>query len=207
MNPKTFFNLSDIWFSNLFKLVNTWKVLFELNSYIKKTTLKKPKEFKKYKKNVLIGKKTVIKQNVVFEGNCIIGKNCIIGPNTYLRENVLIGDNVRIGNCVEIKNSIILNNSFISHLSYIGDSIIGSEVSIGAGTILSNLRLDKKEIILRFKRKRVNTKLKKFGSIIGDNTKIGSNVVLNPGTILEKNCRVLPLKNVKGYFPKKTIIK
>ena len=203
----SYYDLSKVWCADLFDKRNLLEVITEMKVYISKFLKKKTKTFKVYKKGVLIGNGTIIKQGVVFEGNCIIGRNCIIGPNAYLRENILIGDNVKIGNCVEIKNSIVLNDTFISHLSYVGDSIIGSNVNIAAGTIFANFRLDSKEIILKIKNNKIKTGLKKFGSIIGDGVKIGANTVLNPGTVLEKNCYVYPLKSIKGYYPQETIIK
>jgi NDP-sugar pyrophosphorylase family protein len=111
---------------------------------------------------------------------------------------VIIGDNVVIGNSVEIKNSIIFDEVKIPHLSYVGDSILGYKVHVGAGTILSNCRLDKKKI----KIENYSTNLNKLGSIIGENVEIGCSSVLNPGTIIHSNIHILPLKNIKGIIRK-----
>ncbi len=207
LNVSNYYNHSNVWCKDLFGQKNIFKVIVSIEDYIFKIFKKKTKDFKEYKKGVLIGKGTIIKSGVIFEGKCIIGKNCVIGPNSFFRGNVIIGDNTKVGNACEIKNSIILNNSSISHLSYIGDSVIGSNVNIGAGTVCSNFRLDEKEIFIKLKNKVYKTGLKKFGSIIGDNSKIGANTVLNPGTVLSKNCIVLPLVVVSGYHSDNQIIK
>ena len=207
LNVSNFFNLSNVWCKDLFDKKNIIEAFTNVGNYILKVLQKKPKGFKHYKREVFIDKGTIIRHGVVFEGKCIIGKNCVIGPNSFFRGNVIIGDNTKVGNACEIKNSIILNNSSISHLSYIGDSVIGSNVNIGAGTVCSNFRLDEKEIFIKLKNKVYKTGLKKFGSIIGDNSKIGANTVLNPGTVLSKNCIVWPLVAVSGYYSDNQIIK
>lgn len=202
-----YYNLSNVWYTDLFNKKLLWEVTPEIKSYITRFIKKKLKGFKTYKNNVLVGEGTIIKTNVVFEGKCIIGKNCIIGPNSYFREGVIIGDNSKVGFSCEIKNSIILNNTHISHLSYVGDSIIGSNVNIAAGVICTNFRFDEKEIVIKVKNKIYKTRQVKFGSIVGDNVKIGSNAVLNPGTILSIGCVVWPLTKVFGYHEKNKIIK
>ena len=129
-------------------------------------------------------------------GPLIVGRNSEIRFSSYIRGSVIIGENVVIGNSVEIKNSIIFDEVKIPHLSYVGDSILGYKVHIGAGTILSNCRLDKEKI-------RVGdylTNLNKLGSIIGENVEVGCSCVLNPGTIIHSNKHIFPLTNVKGII-------
>lgn len=132
-------------------------------------------------------------------GPLIIGRNSILRFSSFIRGNVIIGDNVVIGNSVEIKNSIIFDEVKIPHLSYVGDSIIGYSSHIGAGTILSNCRLDKKKI----KVNNISTNLNKLGSILGENVEIGCSSVLNPGTIIFENTRIPPLSNIKGIVKEK----
>lgn len=140
-------------------------------------------------------------------GKLIQGKNCKIAKSALLREGVILGDNVIVGHCVELKNCIVLNNSTIAHLNYVGDSIIGSNVNIGGGAILANFRLDEKPVHVRLTDKKIPTNLPKFGAVIGDGTRIGVNAVLNPGTILGKNCKVYPLTSVVGYHNTNSTIK
>ena len=155
-----------------------------------------PKEYRNIKKDIWIHKSSNIDKSTRLLGPLIIGRNCEIRFSSFIRGNVIIGDNVIIGNSVEIKNSIIFDEVKIPHLSYVGDSILGYRVHIGAGTILSNVRLDKNKI----KVGGYQTNLNKLGSIIGENVEIGCSCVINPGTIIYENSRILPLQNVKGII-------
>lgn len=130
--------------------------------------------------HVRIGMGTRILPGVVIEGNVVIGNNCKIGPNCYIRGNTAIGDNCIVGNAVEVKNSIIYPNTLIGHLSYIGDSILGSHVNIGAGTITSNFRHDGRNHRMSIKRELIDTGLAKIGAIIGDGVHTGINTSIYP---------------------------
>ncbi len=130
---------------------------------------------------VEVGENTRLLPGVYIEGNCIIGKNCKIGPNCYLRGNTIIGDNCHIGQAVEIKNSIINSFTNIPHLSYVGDSVIGSRVNLGAGTVISNFRHDGGNHRSMAAGKLVDTGRRKFGSVIGDGVHTGINTSIYPG--------------------------
>jgi len=150
---------------------------------------------------VIVQKGTVIKSGTYIEGPVFIGANCQIGPNCYLRKFTSIGNNCKIGQAVEIKNSIIGDGTKISHLSYIGDSIVGENCNLGAGTIAANLRFDEKTIGTEVKGEIVDTKRKKFGCVLGDNIKTGVNVSLMPGVLIGSGCIIssgsIVFKNVK----------
>lgn len=133
------------------------------------------------KGNVSIGKGTVVKNGSYIEGPVIIGENCSIGPNCYIRSSTTIGNSCRIGNAVEIKNSIIMDKTRISHLSYLGDSVIGSDVNIGGGTIAANIRHDNQNIKSYVNKKLTDTGRRKFGTVIGDGVKTGMNTSIYPG--------------------------
>ncbi|MBI2622689.1 MAG: hypothetical protein HYW64_01170, partial [Candidatus Levybacteria bacterium] len=160
-----------------------------------------------YGKNIFIGKDTLVEDYAVIKGPAIIGKNCFIGHASYLRGGCILGDNVHIGHGAEIKNSILLNNAIAAHLNYIGDSIIGSNVNISGGAMLANFRFDKKSVTIKTENKRIDTGLSKFGAILGDNSTIGVNAVLNPGTLLGKNTIVYPLTSVKGVHKDGEVIR
>ena len=187
---------------------NVWEVLPTLESYIvsKKKELIENGYSEKFK-NVFVGKNVKIDDTAKIEGYAVIGDNAFIGHSAYLRSGVLIGENVHIGHTVEVKHSAVLQNTAVSHFSYIGDSVIGSNVNIGGGVILANLRFDEKSIEVRYKNKKTDTGLTKFGAVIGDRCKIGANVVLNPGTMLARNVTVFPLVSVKGTHEKGSIVK
>src|ERR1035437_3463959 len=185
VTTEEFFNLDGLSFPELFRNLNyPWEAINKIRDYI---------DSKTSTENVVIGEGTVIEKDAVIKGKAIIGKNCLIGNAVLMRGNCILGDNVQIGHGVELKNVIILNNSSIAHLNYVGDSIVGNDVNISAGAIVANLRLDKKEILVNIQGEKINTSLAKFGAIIGDGCTVGVNSVLNPGTILGKNCVVYPL--------------
>ncbi len=155
---------------------------------------------------VSIGKNTIIEPGAYIIGPCIIGDHCIVRHGAYLRENVLIADHCLIGHDTEIKNSILFPGVKAAHFAYIGDSIIGSHVNLGAGVKCANFRMDEKEIYVRVGAKKFRTHLTKLGAIVGDETKIGCNAVLNPGTLIGKQSMFAPLCNVKGYFSEQSKI-
>lgn len=148
----------------------------------------------------IIGEGTKISPSVTIQGKVIIGKNCTISDSTLLRDGCVIGDNVNIGHCCEIKHSVILNNSAIAHFNYLGDSIVGSGVNVGGGAIIANWRFDEGEISVKSENEKYNTGLTKFGAGIGDGVKLGSNCVVNPGTIIGKRSWVFPLVSAFGVY-------
>jgi NDP-sugar pyrophosphorylase family protein len=120
---------------------------------------------------------------------------------------VIIGDNVVLGNSCEFKNCIVFNDAEVPHFSYVGDSVLGHKAHLGAGVILSNVKLDRGEIFVRFGSQLISTGLRKFGAIIGDRTEIGCNAVISPGSILGRDSLVYPLAHFSGVLPSNTILK
>ena len=152
----------------------------------------------KVEKNVIVkgklkaGKGTEILSGTYIKGNVIIGENCLIGPNCYLRGNTSIGDGCHIGQAVEIKNSVIMDNAKVPHLSYIGDSVIGENSNLGAGTITANLKHDNKNVRSVVKGKIVDTGRRKFGTIIADDVHTGINTTIYPGRKIWPGVSTLP---------------
>src|SRR3989344_6472598 len=193
--PEKFFDLSRFKFSDIFNGVdNVWEILPKISDYLD-SFFHKGVIIANYKnkKNVYIGDGTFIHEGAEILGPTIIGNNCVINHASYIRQGCLLGDNVKIGHAVEVKNSVLLNGAIVAHLNYIGDSIVGNDVNISGGAVTANFRLDKRKIKVREEGKLNNTNLSKFGGIIGDNSIIGVNSVVNPGTILGKNSVVYPL--------------
>lgn len=149
------------------------------------------------KGDLYLGKNTIIKSGTYIEGPVYIGNDCKVGPNAYLRQNTIIENNCSIGAGVEIKNSIIGPNTNINHLSYVGDSIIGSNVNLGAGTITANLRHDGETVKSLVKNALIDTKRKKLGAIVGDNVKTGVNTVIFPGRKIWPNKTTHPQEKVE----------
>ena len=130
---------------------------------------------------VFVDEGTIIRRGAYIVGPVMIGKNCIIGPNCFIRPSTTLGDHVIIGNAVEIKNSVIMRNTNVCHLAYVGDSVIGEHCNFGAGTIAANLRHDNQTIKMKIKGELVDSKRRKLGVIMGDYSKTGVNVSINPG--------------------------
>ena len=149
---------------------------------------------------VVVGEGSVVKSGAYIEGPVVIGKNCKIGPNCYIRPSTSIGDGCHVGAGVEIKNSIIMNGTKIPHLTYMGDSVVGERCNFGAGTKIANLRLDDKNIMVNVKNKLIDTKLRKFGAVIGDNVRTGINVTINVGTMIGDGVFIAPGAKVDGYI-------
>ncbi len=138
-----------------------------------------------------------IRSGAYIRGPALIGENSDIGPNCYIRPYTSIGRHVRIGNACEIKNSIILDETRIGHLSYTGDSIIGEECNLGAGTVVANYRLDGKTVKMMVKDKVVDSGRTKLGVILGDRVKTGINSLLMPGVKVGNDSLIGP--NVVVY--------
>ncbi|MDQ6765186.1 MAG: UDP-N-acetylglucosamine diphosphorylase [Verrucomicrobiota bacterium] len=157
--------------------------------------------------SVFVGRGTIIEQGAVLKGPAWIGANCHIRSGCYVRENVIAGDGVVMGNSCEFKNCILFDEAQVPHFNYVGDSILGYRAHLGAGVILSNVKLDHREIEVVANDGSISTGLKKFGAIIGDRTEVGCNAVINPGSILGRNCLVYPGANFRGVLPKSSIVK
>jgi len=157
--------------------------------------------------NVFIGEGTVIEDGVMIKGPAIIGRNCEIRHNAYIREHVIIGDHCVLGNSSEVKHSLLFNRANAPHFNYIGDSILGFKAHLGAGVKISNVKLLPGNVQMEVEGRLVDTGLRKFGALVGDQTDVGCNAVLNPGTILGRGCVVYPSVNWRGILPANMIVK
>ena len=156
---------------------------------------------------VFIGSGTIVEQGAVIKGPAWIGERCHIRSGCYVRENVIVGDGVVMGNSCEFKNCIVCDEAQVPHFNYVGDSILGFRAHLGAGVILSNVKLDHREISVAIDDGIVPTGLTKFGAIVGDRTEIGCNAVVNPGTVIGRDCIIYPSVNVRGVIPRAHIVK
>lgn len=184
----------------------SWNLL-DANEFLLKKLIKNKKILGKVERGaiikgkVLIEKGTIIRSGSYIEGPVYIGENCTIGPNCFIRPATSISDNCHIGNACEIKNSIIGENSNVPHLSYVGDSIIGDNCNLGAGTIIANLRHDNQNVLSMIKGELIDTGRRKFGAVIGDNVKTGIGTIIYPGRKIWPNKFTHP-----GEIVKKDII-
>lgn len=177
-----------------------WHVLPNMGRIIDDLSKTLSNDFKEIKENVWVHMSAEVPASAYIEGPCIIEENVIIKHCAYIRQNVIVGKGSTVGTCTEIKNSILFDSVQAAHYNYIGDSILGYKAHLGAGAILSNVKADKSNICIEnIEKKRIDSGLKKLGSFLGDYVEIGSNAVLNPGTIIGKRTSVYPLTSVRGY--------
>jgi bifunctional UDP-N-acetylglucosamine pyrophosphorylase/glucosamine-1-phosphate N-acetyltransferase len=155
---------------------------------------------------VVIEEGAVVKGATYIEGPVYIGKDASIGPNSYLRPYTVIEEKAHIGFSVEVKESIVLENTHAAHLAYIGDSIIGENVNLGAGTLIANLRFDNKTVKMTIEGKRVDTGRRKMGSVIGGYVKTGVNVSIMPGVKIGSHSIIYPGVVVYRDVPQNTVI-
>jgi NDP-sugar pyrophosphorylase family protein len=154
---------------------------------------------------IMIHPSAKIGDYVRIEGPCYIGANAEIRHSAYLRKGSWIGEGALVGHSSEIKNSVLLPGSRAPHFNYVGDSILGFGVNLGAGVKLSNVRNDSRDVIVRMgDGERIETGLRKLGALIGDYSKLGCNVVTNPGAILAPSSMVSPNETVTGWFETKS---
>jgi bifunctional UDP-N-acetylglucosamine pyrophosphorylase / glucosamine-1-phosphate N-acetyltransferase len=158
--------------------------------------------------DIFIGSGSVVESGAFIQGPAFIGRQTEVRQGAYLRGGCLVGDRCVVGHVTEMKNSIMFSGAKAGHFAYIGDSLIGKECNLGAGTKLANLKLIKTTIKIKGGDKVYDTGLKKFGVIMGDGTETGCNSVTSPGTLLGPQCLVAPNATVKaGYHPRQTIIR
>src|SRR5690349_14353153 len=172
-----------------------WEITNNLTSILNYLVLQLDSNFT-IQDGIAVHKTARIETGVSLKAPVIIGENCFIGANAYLRDGVYLAKSVTVGPGCEIKSSVVFSNSALAHFNFIGDSIIGHHVNFEAGSLTSNYyneRPDKKIHVL-YKGNIIDTGTEKFGSLIGDNSKIGANAVLSPGTVLEINSVVKRLE-------------
>jgi acetyltransferase-like isoleucine patch superfamily enzyme len=156
---------------------------------------------------IRIGKGTIVEPGAMIKGPTIIGNYTEVRQGAYVRGNCIIGDRCVVGHATEVKTAVMLDDAKAGHFAYIGDSILGNNVNLGAGTKLANLKIIDSEVKLRVEGKAYKTGLRKLGAILGDRTETGCNSVTSPGTLLGKRSLVYPCINVPGgFYPKGSII-
>ncbi len=185
-----------------------WEILPNLKEIILdlQKTLDK-NEYEEVSPQVFVHKSVKIIKPVFIGAPTIIGKNTELRQTAFIRESALIGENCVIGNSTEIKNAIIFDNVEVPHFNYVGDSIIGYHAHLGAGAVISNIKSDQSEVVVKNKNETIKTGLIKFGAIVGDFAEIGCNSVLNPGSIIGKKTSIYPLTSVRGVIESNKIVK
>jgi NDP-sugar pyrophosphorylase family protein len=185
-----------------------WEALAKIKALILELGPKLPKEeYEQVAEQIWIARDALVAASASLNGPLIIGHETEIRHCAYIRGSALVGNGAVVGNSTELKNVILMNKVQVPHYNYVGDSILGFKAHMGAGSITSNVKSDKSLIIVRVGSEKLETGLKKFGAILGDRVEIGCNSVLNPGSIVGRDCQVYPLSMVRGIVPANSIYK
>ncbi len=156
---------------------------------------------------IIIGSGTVVEPGAFIKGPTIIGSYSEIRQGAYIRGDCIVGNKCVVGHTTEMKGSIMLNGAKAPHFAYVGDSILGKNVNLGAGTKLANLKMIAGSIIVTADKKRYDTGRRKLGAILGDHSETGCNSVTSPGTLMGPSSVVYSGVAVPGgYYPSRTII-
>lgn len=185
-----------------------WEVLPHIGEEILKigATLSL-EEYDHPEEDVWIAKSATVFPTAYIHGPAIIGKNAEIRQCAFIRGNALVGEGSVVGNSTELKNVILFNSVQVPHYNYVGDSILGYKSHMGAGSITSNVKSDKKLVEIKVGQEKIETGLKKIGAILGDYVEVGCGTILNPGSIVGHNSNIYPLSMVRGYVEKESIYK
>lgn len=190
------------------KLTYPWEALKGIGELIILLGKKlNPDEYDNPAENVWIHKTAKVFPSAYIGAPCIIGANTEVRHCAFIRGSALIGENCVIGNSVELKNVIIFDNVQTPHYNYVGDSILGYKSHMGAGSITSNVKSDKTNVVIKSSEGTIETGIKKIGAMLGDYVEVGCNSVLNPGTIIGRNSNIYPTSCVRGVVPENSIWK
>lgn len=179
-----------------------WEVLGDISDFILNLGSSLPAEvYDNPSEGVWIARDATVFPSAYIHGPCIVDKGAEIRHCAFIRGSAVIGKNSVVGNSTEVKNAVIFDGVQIPHYNYVGDSILGYKAHMGAGAITSNVKADKKSVVVKGSTESFDTGIKKFGAILGDNVEVGCNSVLNPGTVIGRGTHIYPLSSVRGIVP------
>lgn len=203
------YNLEETIAKDIFEGVTyPWEVLPKISGFIMELGEKLPnEEYDKVGDNVWIAKSAKVFSSAYIKGPAIIGKEAEVRHCAFIRGNAIVGEGAVVGNSTELKNVILFNKVQVPHYNYVGDSILGYKAHMGAGSITSNVKSDKKLVVVKTPEKNIETGIKKFGAMLGDEVEVGCGTVLNPGSIVGKQTNIYPLSSVRGCVPANSIYK
>lgn len=185
-----------------------WEVLPKIGDFIVELgkTLSK-EEYDQVEENVWIAKSANVFPSAYIHGPAIIGKDAEVRHCAFIRGNAIVGEGTVVGNSTELKNVILFNKVQVPHYNYVGDSVLGYKAHMGAGSITSNVKSDKKLVVVKTPEGGIETGRKKFGAMLGDEVEVGCGTVLNPGSVVGRHTNIYPLSSVRGYVPAGSIYK
>lgn len=185
-----------------------WELLPKISAYILELGATLPAdEYNCIEENIWIHKTAKVAPTAYVHGPAIICRDAEIRHCAFIRGNAIVGEGAVVGNSTELKNVILFDKVQVPHYNYVGDSILGFKSHMGAGSITSNVKSDKTLVKVTTAEGRLETGLKKFGAMLGDNVEVGCGSVLNPGTVIGRGSNVYPLSMVRGFIPANSIYK
>jgi NDP-sugar pyrophosphorylase family protein len=205
---KDLYNLDETIAKDLLeKFEYPWEVLSHIEEYILELGNSLGEDYIKKGDNIWIHKTANVYDSAYIKGPCIIGKDAEVRHCAFIRGKAIVGEGAVVGNSTELKNVILFNKVQVPHYNYVGDSILGFKAHMGAGSITSNVKSDKKLIIIKNENEKIETGIKKIGAFLGDNVEVGCGSVLNPGTIVGRGSNIYPLSSVRGCVKENSIYK
>ena len=166
-----------------------------------------PEEYEEREPQVWVHKTAKVFPSAYLGAPCVIGPDTEVRHGAFIRSSALVGADCVVGNSVELKNVILFDHVQTPHYNYVGDSILGYYSHMGAGSITSNVKSDKKLVVVHGADEEIETGIKKFGAMLGDHVEVGCNAVCNPGTVIGRNSNVYPTSCVRGVVPENSIFK
>lgn len=206
---KELYTLEETIAKDIFKgITYPWEVLPKIHDFILALgeTLD-TSEYEKRGEDIWIAKTAIVAPTAYIHGPVIIGKGAEVRHCAFIRGNAIVGEEAVVGNSTELKNVILFNKVQVPHYNYVGDSILGFKSHMGAGSITSNVKSDKQLATIRTATGVIETGLKKFGAMLGDEVEVGCGTVLNPGSVVGCHTNIYPLSMVRGYIPSHSIYK
>lgn len=209
MTVKSLYNLENTLAADIFDGAEyPFEVLPKIGEFIKEFGKTPDSErFDVLDGDIYIAKSAKIAKTAYINGPCIIDEDAEIRHCAFIRGNAIVGKGAVVGNSTELKNVILFDKVQVPHYNYVGDSVLGYKSHMGAGAITSNVKSDKTLVSVKYEGGAVETGLKKFGAMLGDNVEVGCGSVLNPGTVIGSNTNIYPLSSVRGFVPADSIYK
>ena len=206
---KNLYNLDETIAKELLESVTyPWEALPKIEEFIIELGKKLDTNiYEKKGENIWIAKSAKVAPTAYINGPVIIGEDAEIRHCAFIRGKAIVGNGAVVGNSTELKNVILFNKVQVPHYNYVGDAILGYKAHMGAGSITSNVKSDKKLVVVKNGTEKIETGLKKFGAMLGDNVEVGCNSVLNPGTVIGRNTNIYPLSSVRGVIKENSIYK
>lgn len=209
LTVKELYTLDETIAKDIFEGVTyPWEALPKISEFILRLgeTLSL-EEYDKVGEDVWIAKSAKVFESAYIHGPAIIGRGAEVRHCAFIRGNAIVGEGAVVGNSTELKNVILFNKVQVPHYNYVGDSILGYKAHMGAGSITSNVKSDKKLVVVKTPKGNIETGMKKFGAMLGDEVEVGCGTVLNPGSVVGCHTNIYPLSCVRGYVPSGSIYK